>query len=114
MVGIYESIIFDIRDSRTNDTYEYYKKLAAEKCEIEELTSTIKRKKHKKMFIDDGPGSDDSNSIDFKVTTYIVILDKIMAELKKRKQSYHELFHKYQFLMSLTTITSIEVRKKGK
>jgi hypothetical protein len=41
-------------------------------------------------------------------------LDKIIVELEKRKKSYTELFHKYQFLISLTIITSVEVREKAK
>lgn len=86
VVEIYESLILYIKDLRTDETYEYYKKLAVEKCGIEDFTTTNKRKKYRKMF-DDSPASNDSNSIDFKVTTYLVILDKIIVELEKRKKS---------------------------
>lgn len=113
MVEIYQSLTFYIKELRTDNTYEYYKKMAIEKSGIEDFTTTKKRKKQRKTFSDDGPASDDSNIIDFKVTTYMTILDKILSELQKRKQSYDELFNKYQFLFCLTTITNVEVREKA-
>ncbi|XP_029341006.1 uncharacterized protein LOC100575222 [Acyrthosiphon pisum] len=83
---IYQSLICYVNDLRTDSEYEYYKKLAIEKCGIEDFVSTKKRTKNRKTFIDDGPTIDDSNAIDFKVTTYLAILDRIQAELIKRKK----------------------------
>ncbi|KAL5241270.1 hypothetical protein ACI65C_008680 [Semiaphis heraclei] len=89
----------EMSDDWDNSKYENYKKLAIEKCEIEDFVSTEKRKKNRKTFIDDGPATDDSNAIDFKVTTYLAILDRIQAELIKRKIAYDELNKKYQFVL---------------
>lgn len=66
------------------------------------------------MSIDDDLDNDENNAINFKVTTYWVILDKMMSELGKRKKSYDELIKKYQFLFCLTRIISVEVREKAK
>jgi len=85
---IYQSLICFVNDLRTDSEYEYYKKLAIEKCGIEDFVSTKKRTKNRKTFIDDGPATDDSNEIDFKVTTYLAILDRIQAELIKIKNAY--------------------------
>lgn len=110
---IYQSLIFYVIDLRTDSEYEHYKKLAIEKCGIEDFASTMKRTKKRKKFIDDGPATDGSNAIDFKVTTYLAILDRIQAELIKRKNAYDELNKKYQFLFCITEMTSMEVREKA-
>lgn len=111
---IYQSLVSYINDLRTDHGYEYYKKLAVEKCGIEEFSIAKKRIRKRKMFVNDDSDNDESNATNFKVTTYWVILDKILSELEKRKKSYDELIKKYQFLFCLTTITSVEVREKAK
>ncbi|KAL4103819.1 hypothetical protein QTP88_019154 [Uroleucon formosanum] len=48
-------IIIFVMQTIMDSEYEYYKKLAIEKCGIEDIVSTKKRTKNRKTFIDDGP-----------------------------------------------------------
>lgn len=86
-----------------------YEKLAIEKTGLTYLTN-IRRKKRKLQY-DESPGEEvhfDSRE-SLKVNSYFVILDKLDAELEKRKKSYENIKEKFSFLLKFTTLSSSEL-----
>lgn len=80
-----------------------------EKSGLTYLTN-IRRKKRKLQY-DGSPGEEvhfDSRE-SLKVNTYFVILDKLDAELEKRKKSYENIKEKFSFLLKFTTLSSSEL-----
>jgi len=56
-----------------------------------------------------------SNSvINYKISTYFVILDRIKNELEKRKIAYDQLFEKYSFFLSIGKIEQRRNQRTGK
>ncbi|XP_060859956.1 uncharacterized protein LOC132937141 isoform X2 [Metopolophium dirhodum] len=74
-----------------------------------------KRIKKRKTFSDENIDDEASNSdINYKISTYFVILDRIKNELEKRKIAYDQLFEKYSFFFQLEKLNSVEIREQAK
>ncbi|KAL4085416.1 hypothetical protein QTP88_027275 [Uroleucon formosanum] len=107
VVCLYNSLHQYVKEMR--NMFDIYEKLAIEKTGLTYLTN-IRRKKRKLQY-DESPGEEvhfDSRE-SLKVNSYFVILDKLDAELEKRKKSYENIKEKFSFLLKFTTLSSSEL-----
>lgn len=111
VVELYNSLIVYVTDFRSDDAYEHFKSSAIEKTGIKDFKNNLKRQKKRKKFFDEGlsENMDVISAEIFKSDTYFVMLDKLINELEKRKESYDHLLENYKFFFKLTTLSVADV-----
>lgn len=105
VISMYNSLIQYINDLR--DCFDHYEEIGKTKCGINEYKTTRKNKKIKIGEVDL------SSKESFKINTYIVIMDSLLTELKKRKIAYDLVNENFSFFFNLTELSISEVREKA-
>jgi len=98
VIDIYQSLITYVNDLRTDEEYIRYSNIAIS-ISFETVMNTVnKRLKKRKTFSDENVDYDASNNdINFKITTYFVILDRLKNELEKRKMTSYLKSTRFSF-----------------
>lgn len=98
---LYFGAISQKRDSEVFDSYE---RKAIEICEIEVYKSDISRKRKRT-----NPSARDN----LRINVFYVIIDSLIAQLKKRNYTYIKLNEKFGFLVQLHNLNSAEIEEKA-
>jgi len=115
VIDIYQSLITYVNDLRTDEEYIHYLNIAISISSENVMNTVNKRIKKRKTFSDENVDYDASNNdINFKISTYFVILDRLKNELEKRKIAYDQLFEKYSFFFQFEKLSNIEIREQAK
>eukprot|EP00102_Acyrthosiphon_pisum_P015637 XP_008186298.1 PREDICTED: uncharacterized protein LOC103310290 [Acyrthosiphon pisum] len=102
---MYNSLIQYINDLR--DSFNHYEQIGKTKCGINEYKT---KRQNKKLKI----GEVDLNSKkSFKINTYIVIMDPLLIELRKRKIAYDLVNENFSLFFNITELSVSEVREKA-
>jgi len=113
VVELYQSLIHYIESLRNENSFKILEDIAIKKSGIKDYNDHNKRKRKRKMHIDEN----NDNEVLFSkrnyliINTYYVILDKLSYELKRRKLAYDELVKKFLFFFKLHEITPEKVRE---
>lgn len=114
VVQLYDSLIELVTDSRDKfNEFESKAKILSEIQEYEKDTRRIKKRKIQ-------PGESAAGEVELdgrdkmRVSTFLVVLDNLKSELKRRRDAYEKFHEKFSFLTKLTSMTSDEVELKAK
>src|SRR5215469_16775289 len=109
---LYESLIEYVTSIR--DEFEIYENGALEKAGIAEYEDQTRREKKRKLLAGENRYNETelSDGISFKTNTYLVILDRLISELTRRKEVYSLLSARFDFLISgaAATMDSNEIK----
>ena len=112
-VSLYDSLVSFIASIR--DKFEDYEKKAKILVKDHSYSSETKRQPKRKRTA--GESENDhifSGKDQFRVKTYLVILDSLNTELIRRKKVYSELNANFGFLYKIKSLTDAEVREAAK
>lgn len=107
---LYESLIEYVNSIR--DEFEIYENGALEKAGIAEYEDQTRRKKKRKLLAGETRDNETelSGGIAFKTNTYLVIVDRLISELTRRKEVYSLLSARFDFLISGATMNSNDIK----
>lgn len=113
VVQLYDSLIALVSDTR--EKFDEIEEKAIKISVAEEFEDEIKRKKKRKLRADESEeGLRITGREKLRVSTFLVIVDRLLCELRKRREAYHRFHEKFSFLTNLTNLSVEEVRDKAK
>lgn len=110
VMQLYESLIALVTETRQN--FNDFESKAIKLSEMHEYEKDTRRKKKRKL----SPGESQDNEVEMtgqerlRVTTFLVIIDSFLCELRKRGEAYTHYHRNFLFLTELATLSSQEVR----
>lgn len=113
VVKLYTSLKIYIEERRNIDSFNYYKRKGEELSGCLEF-KTARILKRKKQF-DEGASADTQfdKNVGFRINTFYVIIDTLLAEISKRKSAYDHIASKFEFLMNLKKFDENMIREKA-
>lgn len=99
IVKIYDTLLVYVSSLRNDKEFDIYENGALVKSKVTEYKDSVKRKKFRKILPRDSKDNEtllEGRDI-FKVKTYFVIIDRLIAELTRRMEVYSELNMKFGF-----------------
>ena len=93
------------------DVYEH---MAIEKVKHDEyVAEKLRDRRRKQMLHERAENEEDLSPIEkFKTQTYLVMMDRLFAELEKQVKAYDEISEIFGFLSELTSLNHIRSRTK--
>ncbi|XP_051155178.1 zinc finger MYM-type protein 1-like [Leptopilina boulardi] len=98
------------------ENFKYFEEKAMEISVVKKYeTETCKRKRKRKTFADEVPEEElrVTASDRFRIETYLVIIDRLSAELKKRHAAYLIFSNNFSFLIEMNTLSVVELTEKA-
>ncbi|CAG9793083.1 unnamed protein product [Diatraea saccharalis] len=114
VIQINDSLIQIISAEREN--FYKYEQQALELSLVKEYEKDTKRIRKRKLTADES--ADDitfslSGRETFRVAVYLVIIDRLVVELQKRREAYSNFYSKFSFLRNLINLNNEEVKNKA-
>lgn len=109
VVSLYKSLILYVSSMR--NMYDVYEKKARLKSINKEYQDKIQRKKKRKLMNDETSRSDtelDGHQT-FKIKTFLVIIDRLNGELRKRITAYEQVCENFDFFFNIINLTPSKV-----
>lgn len=115
-VSLYDSLIELVREFRRDNSFDNFEKQALELSYSKEYERNVKRQRKRKQHHDETPSEEVSVSArdHFRINVYNVILDNLLGELQKRRESYKTLVDKFGFLLKLQNLDIDEITVKAR
>jgi len=112
--GLISSLLDSVQFAR--DRYDVYEGMAAEKVQHGEYKAEQHRGHKRKQMSDEGTASeaDLSPRETFRTQTYLVMIDRLLGELKKRMKAYDDVSEAFGFFSQLTSLSTEQIENKGK
>ncbi|XP_043271756.1 zinc finger MYM-type protein 1-like [Venturia canescens] len=111
-IQIYDSLIGLMCETRNN--FDEYEKKALNLSETGEYEKELKRKRKRKLHSDESAEQTEMSGREkLRVSTFLVIIDKLLCELRKRRQAYQQFHDKFSFLTNLTNLSPAEVKERA-
>lgn len=114
VVKMYNSLVKYVEGARTK--FDEYEQNAKHLARNDYYRRDFKRNICCKRNVDDSssPAVVFSPREEFKISTYLVVVDKLLVALNRRKEAYEIVHDKYDFLTQLTKIDDVTVRHKAR
>lgn len=117
VVELFDSLIDMVTNFRNEDSFRTFEENAStmSSSSCYELDMQSKRKRKRKVFIDETPeeNSNFSGSENFRINCYYVILDNLKSELIRRVDAYKKLNNSFNAILNLRNLASTELEKKA-
>lgn len=115
VVELYESLIHYLKAIRNRKSFDKYEDLAKENSHISIYDESENRKKKRKLHSDETNSNDTTftKKEDLYINTYIVVIDTLLLELKRRKAAYDIILKKFSFFFNIEQLSSIELQKSA-
>lgn len=115
VIELYEVLIHFVGETRNNfDEFENNAKELSISCEYERDFRRNKKRKQLPGETLDKEMQQANGREDFRINTFLVIIDRLSAELKKRRDAYTVLNNKFNFIINLTKLSASEIKEKAK
>ncbi|KAL1447997.1 hypothetical protein WDU94_012375 [Cyamophila willieti] len=114
VINYYESLCDYIQELRNN--FHELENLAKSKCEREYSADSRRKRKIPTQFVEYGESNSAvtfTGSENFRVSTFNVILDTLLSELKRRVDKYSDFHNMVGFFEILRTLEPSEISKKA-
>jgi hypothetical protein len=110
---LYGSLLEFVIAERENFTY--FEESAIKMSELKQYQGDIKRQPKRRKFADETLNKEiETTSRDsFKVNTFLVILDRLRAELERRHNAYLNFKEKFSFLTRMDQLSTTKVIEKA-
>ncbi|KAL4152988.1 hypothetical protein QTP88_000821 [Uroleucon formosanum] len=111
VVELYHSLVMYLEGIREDGIFDLYESRGIELSGEQNYTYDLKRKPKRKVQFDEVKRNDTelSGRNRFRVTTYKVIIDRLITELQRRGTAYEKLNNKFDFLTKLNILNTQEV-----
>ena len=98
------------------DRFEVYEQMATEMVQHSEYKAEQYRRRKQKRMPDEGAANEAhlSPRETFKTQTYLVMIDSLLAELKKRMKAYDDVHKTFGFLSELMSLNIEQIEDKAK
>lgn len=113
VADLYESLRKFFVDQR--EGFKHFEEMAIELSATKQYTKDLgKRQPKRKKFADETPDEELSMTASdtFRVNTFLVIIDRFVSELEKRKKAYDNFNEKFSFLTKMSELSSSTLTKK--
>lgn len=111
VVELYESLIQFVRDTR--EIFLTYEATAIEKSSVKDYEVKRKGIQARKSSATSGKTQEEEAQEKFRINTFYVICDNLVAELERRKTAYDSFFGKFKFITDLTKIEPSAILKNA-
>jgi hypothetical protein len=110
VIKIINSLKFFIQSMR--ERFGEYEILAKEKTENAEYSNTNKRKQQRSKRFFDGPAEETffCGSENFKINTYLPIMDSLIDGLSRRNKAYENVYNKFRIFSNLKQLDLEEIK----
>ncbi|CAH1104538.1 unnamed protein product [Psylliodes chrysocephalus] len=111
IVKLYIAVEEMLKSKRSSEAFNFYK---SEEVKFSECNQ-YKRLRRRKRQYDESMSEEIEFDPDtaFRINTYYVIIDKLLAEIQKRKLAYDEIFLKFGFLVNLENLDEATIKKSA-
>ena len=112
--GLMASLVDTVQLAR--DRFEVYEQMATEMVQHSEYKAEQYRRRKRKRMPDEGAANEAhlSPRETFKTQTYLVMIDSLLAELKKRMKAYDDMHKTFGFLSELMSLNIEQIEDKAK
>jgi len=112
--GLMASLIDTVQFAR--DRFDFYEHMAIGKVQHTEYKAEQHRSRKRKRMPDEGSANeaDLGPRETFRTQTYVIMIDSLLAELKKRMKAYDYICKAFGFLSELTSLSTEEIEDKAK
>lgn len=113
VVGIYDSLIQLIASLRGK--FDYFEEKAKKLSSVDSYKTDLRRKKRRKLQHDETRTNEVefSSRENFRINTYLVIIDKLSAELTKRREAYVAINEKFKAIIDFEKMSLLELEEAG-
>ena len=111
--GLIKSLVNMVQFVRVR--FDVYEQMAIEKVKHDEyVANKLRDRRRKQMPHERAENEDDlSPRKKFKAQTYLVMMDRLLAELEKRVKTYDEISEIFGFLSELTSLSTEQITNKA-
>ena len=107
IIEIGSVVMHSLRDSERFDRFENEAKSVAPGLDYDDEN---KRAKKRKLFHDETP--EEVKVGDFRVNTYLVIIDRVLSGIKKRKAAYTNVYESFEVLTEIRSLANSDITSK--
>ncbi|XP_018362132.1 PREDICTED: uncharacterized protein LOC108760585, partial [Trachymyrmex cornetzi] len=112
VVRLYKSLIKTVGDAR--EDFDYFEKKAFDLSVNQEYKTEVCRVKRRKIYDDETRTGEVTllGKDNFKVNTYNVIFDNLLADIQERCQKYETIYEKFSVLIDFMNMDIADIRGK--
>ncbi|XP_046973656.1 zinc finger MYM-type protein 1-like [Vanessa cardui] len=116
VIELYDTLIHFVGETREN--FDEFENKAIKLSFVQEYEKDFRRNRKRKLLPDEtntGENMKQKNGREnFRINTFLVVIDTLSEELKRRRDAYKLLNNKFYFITNLTNLSISEVEDKAK